>query len=147
MQRREPRSGALPGRRSRRRLHARGRHPERARYDLILDAAAYRSIFDYRRVLRDGGTYLFVGGTTGAFLQVALLGRWSGSRAMKMHATRPNAADLAALTKLFEEGRVRSVIDRRYPLSGVPEAVRYLESRRARGKVVVTCTATAGPVQ
>ncbi|WP_437724873.1 NAD(P)-dependent alcohol dehydrogenase [Sorangium sp. So ce861] len=110
-------------------------------YDVILDAAAYRSVSDYRRVLRDGGTYMFVGGTTGAFVRVALLGPWSGSKMMKVHAARPNAADLIALTKLIEEGKVRPVIDRRYPLSGVPEAVRYLESLRARGKVVITRSA------
>ncbi|WP_437973992.1 NAD(P)-dependent alcohol dehydrogenase [Sorangium sp. So ce295] len=115
-------------------------------YDLIVDTAAYRPVSDYRRVLRDGGTYVLVGGTTGAFLRVALLGRWSGSKAMKAHASRPSAADLIALTKLIEAGTVRPVLDRRYPLSGVPEAVRYLESRRARGKVVVTpATAVAPP--
>ncbi|KYF61386.1 NAD(P)-dependent alcohol dehydrogenase [Sorangium cellulosum] len=107
-------------------------------YDVILDAAAYRSVSDYRRVLRDGGTYVLIGGTTGAFLRVALLGRWSGSRAMKLHAARPNAADLVALKELIEGGGVRPVIDRRYPLSGVPEAVRYVETLRARGKVVIT---------
>ncbi len=116
-------------------------------YDLVLDAAAYRSISDYRRVLREGGTYVLVGGTTGAFLRVALLGSWSGSKAMKVHASRPNAADLVTLTNLIEEGRVRPVIDRRYPLSGVPEAIRYLESRRARGKVVVTRSAAVGSGQ
>ncbi|WP_437515791.1 NAD(P)-dependent alcohol dehydrogenase [Sorangium sp. So ce1099] len=114
-------------------------------YDVILDAAAYRPISDYRRVLRDGGTYVLVGGTTGAFLRVGLLGRWSGSKAMKVHASRPNSADLIAVSKLIEGGRVRPVIDRRYPLSGVPEAVRYLESRRARGKVVITRSTDAVP--
>ncbi|WP_437672534.1 NAD(P)-dependent alcohol dehydrogenase [Sorangium sp. So ce131] len=116
-------------------------------YDLILDAAAYRPVSDYRRALREGGTYLFVGGTTGALLRVALLGPWSGSKAMKMHAARPNAADLVALTALIEGGRVRPVIDRCYPLSRAPEAVRYVESRRARGKVVITRSAAAGPGQ
>ncbi|WP_437631023.1 NAD(P)-dependent alcohol dehydrogenase [Sorangium sp. So ce854] len=114
-------------------------------YDVILDAAAYRSVSDYRRALRDGGTYVFIGGTMGAFLRIALLGRWSGSRAMKFHAARPNAADLVALTALIERGTIRPVIDRRYPLSGVPDAVRYVETLRARGKVVITRSAAARP--
>jgi NADPH:quinone reductase-like Zn-dependent oxidoreductase len=49
-----------------------------------------------------------------------------------------NQADLLALTELIESGKLTPVIDRTYPLSQVPEAIRYLERRHARGKVVIT---------
>jgi NADPH:quinone reductase-like Zn-dependent oxidoreductase len=49
-----------------------------------------------------------------------------------------NNDDLVALKELIEAGKVRPVIDRQYPLSDVPEAIRYLEQGHARGKVVIT---------
>jgi NADPH:quinone reductase-like Zn-dependent oxidoreductase len=51
---------------------------------------------------------------------------------------KPNQADLLVLKALCETGKVRPVIDRRFPLSEVPAAVRYIEDGHARGKVVVT---------
>ena len=51
---------------------------------------------------------------------------------------KPTADDLQFLTELIEAGKVTPVIDRTYPLSEVPEAIRYLEEGHARGKVVVT---------
>lgn len=51
---------------------------------------------------------------------------------------KPNQADLLLLKELCETGKVRPVIDRRFPLSDVPSAVRYIEDGHARGKVVVT---------
>jgi NADPH:quinone reductase-like Zn-dependent oxidoreductase len=51
---------------------------------------------------------------------------------------KPNQADLLVLKELCETGKVRPVIDRRFPLSEVPAAVRYIEDGHARGKVVVT---------
>lgn len=46
--------------------------------------------------------------------------------------------DLVALKELIEAGKVTPVIDRTYPLSATPEAIRYLEEGHARGKVVIT---------
>jgi NADPH:quinone reductase-like Zn-dependent oxidoreductase len=51
---------------------------------------------------------------------------------------KPNQADLLFLKELCEAGKIRPVIDRRFPLSEVPAAVRYVEDGRARGKVVIT---------
>ena len=48
-----------------------------------------------------------------------------------------NAEDLAELSELMQAGKVTPVIDRRYPLREVPEAIRYLETGRARGKVII----------
>jgi NADPH:quinone reductase-like Zn-dependent oxidoreductase len=49
-----------------------------------------------------------------------------------------NPADLAFVAELMEAGRVRSVIDRKYPLSEAQQALAYLGERHARGKIVLT---------
>jgi len=112
------------------------------RYDVILDVAAHRSVFDYRRALSPGGRFIIVGGSLGTFLQVLVLGALisrTGSKKLGLNAYDPNnREDLASLAELFEAGTVVPVIDRRYPLSEVPEALRYLEDGRALGKVVIT---------
>jgi NADPH:quinone reductase-like Zn-dependent oxidoreductase len=112
------------------------------RYDLILDVVAYRSIFDYWRALSPEGIFLIVGGSLATFLQVVLLGALIsriGGKELGLNAYEPNKReDLAFLTELFEAGRVVPVIDRRYPLSEVPEALRYLEEEPHLGKIVIT---------
>jgi NADPH:quinone reductase-like Zn-dependent oxidoreductase len=57
---------------------------------------------------------------------------------MKWFIADLNAGDMTELAALLESGKVTPVIDRRYPLAEVPEAIRYLETGRARGKVVIT---------
>jgi NADPH:quinone reductase-like Zn-dependent oxidoreductase len=112
------------------------------RYDLILDVVAHRSVFDYRRALSPDGKFIIVGGSLGTFLQVVILGALisrMGSKNLGINAyDANNREDLAALAELFEAGKVVPVIDRRYPLHEVPEALRYLEEGRALGKVVIT---------
>ena len=112
------------------------------RYDLILDVVAYRSIFEYKRALSSKGIYVFVGGSTAAIFQALLLGpliSMTGSKKMGIVMWKPNKKeDLVFLKELFEAGKVVPVIDRRYPLSEVPKALRYLEEGYARGKVVIT---------
>jgi NADPH:quinone reductase-like Zn-dependent oxidoreductase len=111
-------------------------------YDLILDVAAYRSIFDYKRALSPKGIFVFVGGSTAAIFQALLLGpliSMTGSKKMGVVMWKPNKKeDLVFLKELFEAGKVVPVIDRHYPLSEVAEAFRYLEEGHARGKVVIT---------
>jgi NADPH:quinone reductase-like Zn-dependent oxidoreductase len=111
------------------------------RYDLILDVVAHRSVFDYSRALSPDGTFLIVGGSLATFLQVVLLGALiskTGNKKLGLNAYEPNnREDLAFLTELFEAGKVVPVIDRRYPLSEVPDALRYLEEGQALGKVVI----------
>jgi NADPH:quinone reductase-like Zn-dependent oxidoreductase len=112
------------------------------RYDLILDVVARRSIFSYRRALNPAGVCVFVGGSTAAIFQALFLApliSMIGSKKMGVVPRKPNEKeDLALLQELFEAGHVVPVIDRSYPLSQVPEALRYLEEGRFLGKVVIT---------
>ena len=111
-------------------------------YDLILDFAAYRSIFDYERALNPGGTYMFVGGSTAQFFQAALLGplisKTHNKKLGSMGMAKPSQKDFVFLKELLETGKVVPVIDRCYPLSELPEALRYYGSGQTRGKVVIT---------
>ena len=111
------------------------------RYDLLLDAGAYRSILDCRRALRPDGTYVMVGGSTANLLQAMLLGpllSMLDGRTFHSLMAEPNREDLIEIGGLVEAGDVVPAIDRRFPLAAVPDAIRYLEDGRARGKVVVT---------
>lgn len=110
-------------------------------YDLILDVIAHRSVFAYRRALRPGGTYFVVGGSVATLLQVLLLGPWirrTTGRNLRLLFVPQNRKDLLAITELCEAGKIVPVIDRRYPLSEVPEALRYVGEGHAKGKVVIT---------
>ena len=109
-------------------------------YDLILDAAAYRSILDYRRAMSPKGIYVLIGGSMTQFYQVMLLGPWISMTGKKMGLmmAKINKEDLALLKEFLEAGKIVPVIDRRYPLSEVAEALRYLEKGHARGKVIIT---------
>jgi len=111
-------------------------------YDLILDVVVHRSIFDYKRALSPKGIFVMVGGSmTRVFLNILLgsLISMTGSKKMGTVMWRPNKKeDLVLLEELFEAGKVVPVIDRHYPLSEVPEALRYLKEGHAQGKVVIT---------
>ncbi len=111
------------------------------RYDLILAANGNRSIFDYQRALSPEGIYVTTGGSMTQLFQAMLLGplmSMTGSKKMGNMLARPNKKDLALIKELLETGKVVPVIDRRYPLSEVPEAIRYLGEGHAKAKVVIT---------
>ncbi len=110
------------------------------RYDLILDLVAYHSIFDYKRALSPKGVYVMVGGSMAHIFQTLFFGSWislTGRKKMGILGAKPNK-DLAFIIELIESGKVIPVIDRQYPLSKVPEALRYLGEGHAKGKVVIT---------
>jgi NADPH:quinone reductase-like Zn-dependent oxidoreductase len=74
-------------------------------------------------------------------LQILLLGPWirgTTGKKMRILAVQPNLKDMVHITELYEAGKVIPVIDKTYPLSEVPEALRYLGEGRVRGKVVIT---------
>ncbi len=109
-------------------------------YDLILDVAGYRSIFDYKRALSPNGIYVMVGGSMARVFQLMFLGPWVsmiGSKKMGILMHKPNKG-LDFMTGLLEAGKVVPVIDSRYPLCEVPEALRYFGEGHAQGKVVIT---------
>ena len=110
------------------------------RYDLILAANGDRSIWDYRRALTADGCYVMSGGSNRQLTDALLFGPLLsiGHQKLGNLLVKPNHADLLVLKELCETGKVRPVIDRRFPLSEVPAAVRYVENGHARGKVVIT---------
>lgn len=110
------------------------------RYDLILAANGGRSIWDYKRALSADGSYVMTGGSNRQLTDALLFGPLLSIGRQKLGnlLVSPNQADLVVLKALCETGKMRPVIDRRFPLSEVPAAVRYIESGHARGKVVIT---------
>ena len=112
----------------------------RNQYDLILDVIAYRSAFAYARPLKPGGTYFVVGGSVAVLLQIFLLGpliRKMTGKNVRVLMVQRNQKDLAFVAELCESGKIVPVIDKRYSLNEVPEALRYVGERRAKGKVVI----------
>jgi len=111
------------------------------KYDLILDNAAYHSIRKPLRALNPTGIYVLIGGSMAGFVQSLILkplfSKKDGRKITSMLAN-VNQADLAILKELIEAGKIVPVIDRKYSLSEVPNAIRYLEEGHARGKVVIT---------
>jgi NADPH:quinone reductase-like Zn-dependent oxidoreductase len=110
------------------------------RYDVIFDLAAFRPLADNQRALAPAGIYVLGGGSGGMFLSVMLTGPWRSWRSGQRFGTfvkRPTPERLEDVRALLEAGRIVPVIDRRYPLDELPEALRYLEAGRARGKVVI----------
>ena len=113
------------------------------RYDVMLDLVGTRSLSECRRVLARQGTYVLVG--------VRDLGRWFGlarqikalvlspfvRQRMRVFVVRHNRADLAVLKELVESEKVVPVIDGRYELSELPDALRHLGEGHTRGKIVI----------
>lgn len=114
----------------------------RQRYDLIFAVNGYHPISDYKRALSPEGIYVCAGGPMAQVFQSISLGPFvsmTGSKKMvNMGVTKQSKRDLIFMKELLEADKVVPVIDRRYPLSEVPEAIRYLEEGHARGKVVIT---------
>ena len=114
------------------------------RYDLMLDNVGNHSLSESMRVLNPHGKYIMIGGPTGRWIdplprafKARVMGRFV-SQEVGMFLAQLKHADLALLGDLMQAGKVTPVIDRRYRLSELPEAIRYLETGHARGKVVIT---------
>ncbi len=113
-------------------------------YDLILDCFANHSLSAYRRILNPKGIYVGVGGPVGSMvglladlIKPLVLSPFVSQKFITFIARR-SKEDLTILRELIESGKVTPVIDRRYGLREVPEAIRYLEEGHARGKVIIT---------
>jgi NADPH:quinone reductase-like Zn-dependent oxidoreductase len=114
------------------------------RYDLVVDVGGYASLRDLSRTVTPDGTVVLVGagnastlGLAAGLLTVALRSRLRGPR-MLFFLAQVTRDDLLALAELAAAGKISPVIDRIYPLREAAEAVRYVETGQARGKVVIT---------
>lgn len=112
------------------------------RHDVVIDIGGNRSIRALRRALTDDGRLVLVGAGGGRLGPVTrLIGGMVRMRLLRQRLAVFIAAvrreDLETLTGLIEAGQLRPVIDRSYPLEQVPDALRYVESGQARGKVVI----------
>jgi len=114
-------------------------------YDVIFDLVANHSFAEHRRALTPRGIYIGAGmiGLDGSMRQLLMrlipeLVKWRFVRQKSISLlAKLNRKDLDAIAALIAQGRVTPVIDRRYSLSEVPDAVRYLEQGHARGKVII----------
>ncbi len=115
-------------------------------FDLFFDCVGNRALSSCRRVLTPKGTYIGIGGgepdTSSVKLVVDtvnhMLSSWFVSQKVRGFIAKMRQEDLAALHELLTNGSVTPVIDRRFPLSDISEAIRYLEAGHAGGKVIIT---------
>lgn len=111
-------------------------------YDVVFDAVGNHSPGDLKRALAPKGRAVVAGFTSmGGLIRVIAQGAWISRGDQKvglMPTASANPADLQSLADYLASGAVKPVIDRRYPLEQSAEAITYLESKRARGKVIIT---------
>lgn len=113
------------------------------RYDLVLDLVGNRSVSDLRRVLTPQGTLLLIGAPEGllgplkTFVPAVVLSPLV-SQHIRTFMADVETESLESLLEYLEKGTVTPVIDRSYPLDETADAIRYVETGRARGKVVIT---------
>jgi NADPH:quinone reductase-like Zn-dependent oxidoreductase len=112
------------------------------RYDLIFDCMSNHSLSACRRILNANGMWMGIGGPAKVWLILILVLKarvLSGfvSQNFVLFMCKRSKEDLTDLRELMEAGKVTPVIDRRYTLSEVPEAIRYLKEGHARGKIVI----------
>ena len=115
------------------------------RYDLIFDCISNYSLSACKRILTPKGILIMVGDQSGRGMSsilarsiTAVISSWFVSQKLITLLARPNREDLTIIRDLMKAGKVKPVIDRCYTLSEVPEAIRYLGKKHARGKVIIT---------
>jgi NADPH:quinone reductase-like Zn-dependent oxidoreductase len=119
------------------------------RYDVVLDIAGNHPWPAIRRALTSEGTYVLIGhdqfgrsghrwfGSLGRFFKLMVISPFV-SHLHPFRGAKDPGDRLVVLKEFIEAGRITPVLDRTFPLSEVPEAIRYLESGQARGKIVIT---------
>jgi NADPH:quinone reductase-like Zn-dependent oxidoreductase len=112
------------------------------RYDLVFDIVANRSVSDYMRALTPSGHYVACAFNPTTLFLGSIISKRGGKKASSL-SHKPNVKDLVVMKELLEAGKVVPVIDKRYPLSEVAEAMRYLETGGHQGKVVITVQHTS----
>ena len=113
-------------------------------YDLIVDNVGNRSLSEYRSVLKPEGILVMVGGPKGNWIgpfmnaiKALILDPFVSQKFLSILATL-DQDDLTILAELMADGKVTPVIDQRFQLPQTADAIRYSESGRARGKIIIT---------
>lgn len=109
------------------------------KYDLILAVNGNNPISNYLRMLTPKGRCVMVGGSLSQIVKILVFGKLIslGSKKILVLSAKQNPQDLDFIIRLVAEGKVRPIIDRRYPLVETPEAIRYMSQGHARGKVII----------
>jgi NADPH:quinone reductase-like Zn-dependent oxidoreductase len=118
-------------------------------YDVVFDLVGNHPLGELRHTLATDGTLILSGGGTHSsdgsffgpmalFLRAQLVSKFARKQTITLLTTPPDSSYLADLRELAEAGQITPVIDRTYPLSAVPEAIRYVAEEHARSKVVIT---------
>jgi NADPH:quinone reductase-like Zn-dependent oxidoreductase len=112
---------------------------EGRRYDLVLAVNGRNPLSTYKNALTPQGGCIFIGGALSQIIKAMILGPILsvGGKKIKVLSAKPSAEDLSFIVRLVEEGRIKPVIDRRYPLRDAAEAMRYLGAGHGQGKVVL----------
>ncbi|RDU37882.1 NAD(P)-dependent alcohol dehydrogenase [Neobacillus piezotolerans] len=108
------------------------------KYDVILDAVAKRTFFSCLRSLTDTGVYITENPLKPKYHPIQLImGSLIGRKKAKIHLAKPNDTDLDFLRGLVEEGKLKPVIEKCFPLEQIVEAHRHIASGRTKGKIVI----------
>lgn len=106
-------------------------------YDLIFDVHVSHSISGYKRALAPRGAYVACDFNPTSLFLGPLISLFGGKK-VKSYMARWNREDLTLIKENIEAGKIKPVIDRRYPLNEVAEAIKYYEEKHTRGKIVIT---------
>lgn len=111
-----------------------------AKFDLIVAINGSRSLRDYKKALASRGRCVLVGGALSQIIKTLLFGSILsiGGKRIQVLSAKPNKEDLEFIIKLVEDGKIKPIIDRRYPLQETFDAIKYLKQGHARGKVVIS---------
>ena len=110
-------------------------------YDLILATNGYHPLADYQRALSPTGSYVMTGGTNAQMTEAMLYGPLksrNGKQQMGNLLAQPNQKDLETVAELLADGKVKSIVARRYSLAETADAIRCVEAGHAQGKIVIT---------
>lgn len=109
------------------------------KFDLILGVNGNNPLSAYKRMLTPNGIFVLVGGALSQVTKALVLSSFLsiGGRKMRVLAAKPNTSDLEFIVKLVEEGKIKPIIERVYPLQETADAIRYLNQGHARGKVLI----------
>jgi NADPH:quinone reductase-like Zn-dependent oxidoreductase len=109
------------------------------KFDLVLGVNGNCPLSAYQRMLTPKGIFVLVGGALSQVMKTILFGAFLslGSKKMRFLAAKPRVKDLESVIKLVEEGKLKPIIDRRYPLQQTAEAMSYARQGHARGKVLI----------